>query len=237
MDKLIKLNNQTAGRDKLFRLFQYSSKLIWGTLENKATNKDLLKQLKELEYVLGTGRKLFRFGRGVDTLYAALSTLHLSDPTLRYTITFSKINMALYLITDHIIWLARAGLLDIDKAKWGKLSYKLWLFSIVMNLSRDFYELKQILRKSSCGSLKQEMQGKLTSKHNTILSKLNLYYNVLALHKDVVLDTIKNTCDVCLPLSQLGYLQISPKTVGLFGVISSMAGILPLLDSSYKLTP
>ncbi|GFR12778.1 peroxisomal membrane protein 11B [Trichonephila clavata] len=237
MDKIIKFNNQSAGRDKLFRLLQYSSRFIWASLENKTSKEDLLKQLKDLEYTLSTGRKLYRFGRGVDTLYAALSSLHLRDPALRYTITFSKINMALYLLTDHIIWLGRAGLLNIDKTKWARLSYKLWLFSLVMNLSRDFYEIKQILKKLSYGGSNQVLQAKMSHPPNTIISKLNLYYKILALHKDVVIDTVKNGCDICLPLSQLGYLSISPRTVGLFGVISSVAGMFPLLDSSYKLAP
>ncbi|GBO16826.1 hypothetical protein AVEN_223625-1 [Araneus ventricosus] len=145
--------------------------------------------------------------------------------------------MGLYLLTDHIIWLERAGLLKIDKTKWSKLSYRLWLYALVMNLSRDFYELKQILHQLNFGTLNQELQGKTVHPPNTISSKLNLYYRVLALHKDVVLDTIKNGCDICLPLSQLGYLSISPRTVGLLGVISSIAGIMPLIDSSYKLSP
>ncbi|KAF8772037.1 peroxisomal membrane protein 11B-like [Argiope bruennichi] len=237
MDKFIKLNSQTAGRDKLLRLFQYSSKLIWGSLQNKKSNAELIKLLKELEYTLSTGRKLFRFGKGFETFYTALASLHISDPTLQFTITLSRINMGLYLLTDHFIWLERVGLLKIDKTKWSKLSYRLWLYALVMNLSRDLYDLKQIFHQLSFGTLNQELQGKIIHPPNTISTKLNLYFRVLALHKDIVLDTIKNGCDICLPLSQLGYLSISPRTIGLLGTVSSIAGIIPLIDSSYKLSP
>ncbi|KAG8187484.1 hypothetical protein JTE90_009550 [Oedothorax gibbosus] len=237
MDKLVKLNNQSSGRDKLFRLVQYSSKFLWATLETRGKDKDVIDKLKELETILSTGRKLYRFGRGFDTMYAALSSLHLADLTLRYTVTFSKINMALYLFADHIIWLGRVGLIKVDKQKWTTLSYKLWLYYLVMNLTRDVYEISRIMNKLSIGGLNHELHGRKPQPSNTIFGRLNLLRRALLLHKDVVVDTVKNGCDVCLPLSQLGYLPISPRTVGLLGAVSSIAGILPLLDSSFKLAP
>lgn len=180
---------------------------------------------------------VYRFGKGLDTLYAALNTLHLADPALRYTVTFSRINMALYLFADNIIWLGRVGLINVDKLKWSRLSYKLWLYFLVMNLTRDFYEISRILNKLSVGGLNHELHGRKPQPSNTIISRLNLLRRAFALHKDVVVDTVKNGCDVCLPLAQLEYLSISPRTVGLLGAISSIAGMLPLLDSSYKLAP
>ncbi|XP_035210555.1 peroxisomal membrane protein 11A-like [Stegodyphus dumicola] len=237
MDTIIKLNNQSSGRDKIFRLVQYSSRLIWASLENKNSDKELINQLKNLEYSLSTGRKLYRFGRSLDTFYAALNTLHLDDPVLRFSITLSKINMAMYLFTDHIIWLGRVGLLSIDKEKWSKLSYKLWLYYLTMNLTRDFYEIMSVMNNFTHGSLKHDLQASNKKYANPFLSQLSMLYRLLRMHKDLALDTVKNGCDICLPLAELGYLSIHPRTVGLLGMISSVAGMLPLLDSSYKLVP
>ncbi|XP_054720442.1 peroxisomal membrane protein 11B-like [Uloborus diversus] len=237
MDKVIKLNNQTSGRDKLFRLFQYSSKIIWASLENKKKDKDIINKLKTLESSLSTARKLFRFGRSADTLYSALSSLHLDDPHLRFSITFSRINMALYLFSDHIIWLGRTGLLNIDKDKWSKLSYQLWLYYLTMNLYRDIYEISSIVNRWNSGDLNTELQCGKKKPSNSLIYKLNMLCKLLKLRKDLALDSIKNACDVCLPLAQLGYLKISPRAIGVLGTISSLAGILPLLDPSYKMSP
>ncbi|XP_015917525.2 peroxisomal membrane protein 11B [Parasteatoda tepidariorum] len=237
MDSVIKFNNKSGARDKLFRLAQYSCKLIWSTLENKKLNKELIKKLKDLETVLSTGRKLYRFGRGFETLYSCLGCMHLDDPVLHFTITFSKINTAMYLFVDHFIWLNRVGLINIDKDKWSKLYYKFWLNFVVMNLARDIYEIKKILERQSFSKLSHEFQGNRIQKGNTVSSSLQVLFSFLELHKDVIVDTVKNGCDLFLPLAQMGHVSISSRTMGILGMISSVAGMLPLIDSTYKLSP
>lgn len=57
MDKLVQLNNQAAGRDKIARLIQYSSRALWDALEKTHTNPNLVHQFKTIEYILSTFRK------------------------------------------------------------------------------------------------------------------------------------------------------------------------------------
>ena len=178
---------------------------------------------------------VYRFGRCSDTLYTALKSIHLNDPTLRHTITLSRISMAMYLLTDHIVWLGRVGLADVNTAKWSKLSYKLWLYYLVMNLSRDIYEISRIIN-NFLNTTKEVPFGKVY-KSQSLISKLQRFCGFVKMHKDVAFDTVKNGCDVCLPLAQLGYLSISPRTIGILGTLSSIAGMLPLLDPSFKLSP
>lgn len=237
MDELVKFNSQTAGRDRLFRLFQYGSRFVWAYLEKHSHDKDTINKLKNLEYSLSTARKLFRFGRSIDTFYGALNTIHLQDSTLRYTLTLSRINMALYLMSDHILWIGRVGLLNINKNKWSRISYKLWLYYLVMNLTRDVYEIVRIINMKTHGKLSTLRKGMKYTPDECSGSKLWALYNIILQHKDVTLDTIKNGCDIWLPLSQLGYANLSPGLVGLLGVISSIAGILPIVDHSCKLMP
>lgn len=177
---------------------------------------------------------VYRFGRCTDTMYTALSSIHLNDPTLRHTITLSRISMALYLLTDHIIWLGRVGLANIDHAKWSKLYYRLWLYFVTMNLGRDAYEITRIL--SQFKGSDEVPFGKI-ERSSSVIAMFQRFCGLLKTHKDVAVDTVKNGCDVCIPLAQLGYLSISPRTVGILGAISSIVGMLPLLDSSYKLAP
>lgn len=143
--------------------------------------------------------------------------------------------MALYLLTDHVIWLGRVGIADINSAKWSRRSYKLWLYYLVMNLLRDAYEISRIINKLLIPS--KEMHYRKEDRSSSLVSKLYLLCNLFKMHKDVAFDTIKNGCDVCLPLAQLGYLSISPRTVGILGVVSSLVGMLPLIDPSYKIAP
>lgn len=56
-------------------------------------------------------------------------------------------------------------------------------------------------------------------------------------HQAVIVDTIKNVCDVFIPLSSLGYSKLSPKYQGILGVISSIAGLFEILYPTAKLLP
>ncbi|KAJ8975738.1 hypothetical protein NQ317_016512 [Molorchus minor] len=93
-----------------------------------------------------TFRKLLRFGRFGESLYATLPLFEQEDVTVRYTLILSKIANSLFLLADHILWLGRADLYTINTEKWGRISNKYWLYSITMNLVRDFYEISQIMK-------------------------------------------------------------------------------------------
>ncbi|KAG5888808.1 hypothetical protein JTB14_032721 [Gonioctena quinquepunctata] len=189
MDQLIKLNNQTAGRDKIARLLQYLSRFLWHRIQQ--TNKDGVAGLKNLEFQLSTFRKLLRFGRFAESLYAALPLFQQEELPIRYTVIFSKIANSLFLLADHFLWLGRADICTVDTEKWSRISNKYWLYSITMNL----------------------------------------------VNQSVVIDTIKNGCDFFIPLTALGHVKLSPGTVGVLGTISSIAGLLVLLEPSRKLIP
>lgn len=56
-------------------------------------------------------------------------------------------------------------------------------------------------------------------------------------HQAVIVDTIKNVCDVFIPLTALGYTKLSPKYQGVLGVVSSVAGLFEILHPTAKLFP
>ena len=69
---------------------------------------------------------------------------------------------------------------------------------------------------------------------NTLLS---IFFNENEkLIKDLVIDTVKNACDLSLPLKALGYLPgANPALIALLGTISSISGIFPLMFPDCKL--
>ncbi|XP_076394607.1 peroxisomal biogenesis factor 11ab [Megachile rotundata] len=231
MDIIVKLNEQTVGRDKIIRLLQYGSRTYWYYAQNAHSTQQSAEILRSLEYTFSSFRKLLRLGRCLDSLYSALKMMKYPDIVIRVTLTLSKIANALFLLADHIIWIGRVGLLRVNIEKWSKTANKYWLMSIIMNLVRDIYEIITIL----------ECEGK-----SVLMKKSDLTPNIwkqykllfhLRNHKDVVMDAIKNGCDLFIPLTALGFTKFTPGTIGMFGVISSIVGLYTLVHPLYKLTP
>ncbi|CAL7936442.1 unnamed protein product [Xylocopa violacea] len=221
MDIIVKLNEQTVGRDKIIRLLQYGSRAYWFYGQNIRSMQHSAEILRSLEYTFSSFRKILRLGRCLDSLYSALKMSKYPDVSIRVTLTISKIANALFLLADHIIWIGRVGLCKVNIEKWGKVAHKYWLMSILMNLTRDVYEIAKVLE---CQSKK---------------SNIWEYFKVLLGldHKDIIMDTIKNGCDLFIPLTALGYTKFNAGTIGLFGMISSIVGLYTLIQPQYKLTP
>lgn len=57
MDRLVQLNNQAGGRDKIARLVQYASRAMWDSLESTNSSPALVDNFKTIEYILSTFRK------------------------------------------------------------------------------------------------------------------------------------------------------------------------------------
>lgn len=141
------------------------------------------------------------------------------DPTVRITLIVAKMANALYLLADHFIWVGRVGILRVDLEKWNKVANKYWLLTIVMSLTRDIYEIVKIL----------EHKKNIFNQHH-ILSRLKD-------HREVIMDTIKNGCDLFIPLTALGVTKCTPGTIGLLGIISSLIGLYTIIDPLSKLSP
>ncbi|XP_046492213.1 peroxisomal membrane protein 11B [Neodiprion pinetum] len=232
MDVIVKLNNQTAGRDKIIRLLQYGSRASWYFVQHGERTRQRIDILKSLEYTFSSFRKLLRLGRCLDLLYSALSSMRYPDLVVRITMTLSKISNALFLLADHIIWVGRAGICQVNVEKWNQVSNKYWLMAIVMNLVRDVYEISKIME--------QETAGLKSRAVRTCKFDLPVQFRALCCvknHTDVFVDTIKNSCDIFIPLTSLGYTRFNPGVVGLLGLISSAAGIYSLVYPLAKLTP
>ncbi|XP_026763009.1 peroxisomal membrane protein 11B [Galleria mellonella] len=236
MDILVKVNNESNGRDKLARLVQYTSRLVWHQLERRNANKYSIDRIKNLESNLGSFRKILRLGRCIDACYAALNVMHTEDPFLRFTLTSSKLAHALYLYADHIVWLSRSGFLKTDSDNWNTTANKFWLLSIVANLARDFYEILHILESNKSVLLKpSEISG--TIKHFSLTDSAKHVCTIMNCHKDVFIDTLKNSCDLFIPLTALGFTKLSPSTIGALGAVSSAAALLTIVKPITKLVP
>lgn len=176
---------------------------------------------------------MLRFGRFAESLYATLPLFEEENATIRYTVTLSKIANSLFLFADHILWLGRADVCSIDTEKWSRTCNKYWLYSITMNLVRDFYELSRIVQYQKHSVVPDNG----VNNFNDVIKALTRVISIIQSNQNVVIDTVKNGCDFFIPLNALGYTKLSPGTIGLLGAISSIAGLLVLLDPQKKLSP
>ncbi|XP_036400102.1 peroxisomal membrane protein 11A-like [Megalops cyprinoides] len=246
MESFIKFTNQSQGRDRIFRTTQYACAFIKYLLRNKAARQELVKKLQSLESNMSSGRKLFRLGNTVNAVDAAKRTLRLSDPVLRFCLTVANINRALYFVCDNVLWARNVGLIrDIDKERWSFNASRCYYFSLVMSLTRDVYVITQIMVLRARQRRHQQKVDQNQNDHRDVASvlvpKLDaflfLLYESLKSNPPVVLDTVKNLCDLFIPLDRLGIYQTNAGVVGFCGLVSSLLGILSVVRPTLKITP
>ncbi|KAH3835611.1 peroxisomal membrane protein 11B-like [Dreissena polymorpha] len=240
VNNIIKFNAQTNGRDKLCRLFQYGCRLAWGRLQ-QTDKKDLLTTLKNIESMLSMTRKLLRFGRSLDFIQGALKSIHLKDGVLRLTLTLSKINQAFYLLFDHFLWFHNVGAVKLDKQYWSDVSSRFYLATLLLNLSRDFYGIYQVIEEElALGESRGNSSGAYQNGEASPRTSRQRKVNVLdVLHQNIplIMDTIKNLFDLAIPMSALQMVHLSPQKQGLFGIISSFLALLVVWNPTLKLVP
>lgn len=244
LDNIVKFNSLASGRDKLFRLVQYSSKCSWYYLQKYGISEEIVVKLQRLSNALSTTRKFMRLGKSVDFLHGALRSIHLADNVLRWTITLSKLNQSVYLLFDHIVWAGRVGLAVIDKDKWGNLSARFWLVTIILNVIRDLYEIfgtiySEMKQRDARVSRSQYKNGAAEYKQllRPSMSNRQLILKCISENPPAFIDLARNVCDAILPLEALGFIKASPGMQGLTGTVSSVLGIASTWNPLLRLVP
>ncbi|XP_074773121.1 peroxisomal membrane protein 11A isoform X2 [Athene noctua] len=212
MESFVDLTNRCQGRDQLFRATQYTCMLLSYLIEHKAGKEKLVMKLKQLESNMSSGRKT------------------------------SNLTRALYFICDAILWLKSTGLQpDIDKMKWQNRATKCYYLSLLINLARDWYEiswrLEQAIRKENT------KENSIWDKHSQELHHVKcdglhsylLLFQILKRNPPLLLDLVKNLCDLSGPLDTLGIYKTNPGVIGLCGILSSLVGIFTLANPCLKL--
>ena len=132
------------------RAAQYACSLLGHALQKHGASPELQKQIRQLEGHLSLGRKLLHLGNSADALESAKRAVHLSDVVLRFCITVSHLNRAMYFACDNVLWAGKSGLAPrVDQEKWAQRSFSYYLFSLIMNLSRDAYGIRLLMEQES----------------------------------------------------------------------------------------
>ncbi|EHB18459.1 Peroxisomal membrane protein 11A [Heterocephalus glaber] len=243
MDAFIRFANQTQGRDRLFRATQYTCMLLRYLLEPKA-GEDVLMKLKKLESSVSTGRKWFRLGNVVHAIQATEQSIHATDLVPRLCLTLANLNRVVYFICDTVLWVKNVGLASgINKEKWQMWAARHYYYFLLLSLARDLYEISLQMaqvtherakggKSSSRDPLRQSVADEETE---WLQSFLLLLFRSLKRHPPLFLDTVKNFCDILIPLDQLGIYKSTVGVIGLGGLVSSVAGIITVVYPHLKL--
>ncbi|KAL7402690.1 hypothetical protein ABVT39_018454 [Epinephelus coioides] len=246
MDAVVNFTSQSQGRDRIFRATQYACALSRYLLRNHTERKDLVAKLKSLETNMSAGRKLFRLGNTINSIEAAKRTMRLSDRVLCLCLTAANVSRALYFICDNVLWARSVGLIrDIDKERWSVNSSRFYFLSLVMSLTRDVYVVLRLMAERARDKhFRQKMELHLNESPEVaeaVIPQLDallfLLWESLKSHPAVALDTLKNICDLFIPLDRLGIYQSNAGVVGFCGLISSVIGIVTLTQPVLKLKP
>lgn len=262
MESWVRFSAQSQAKERVFRAAQYACTLLGYTLQKGGAAAELLKTIKQLEAHLSLSRKLLRLGNSAEALEAAKRAVHLSDCVLRLCITVAHLNRAMYFACDNVLWAGKTGLLpQLDQNKWSQRSFRYYLFALILNLTRDAYEIRLLMERES-----RSISAKSSLASPSVLSpgpengefspgssappfpalpvltarlqrQLHLLISVLRNNPPLLLDLLKNLCDLFIPLDKLDMYPTSPGFVGACGLTSSILSILTILYPWLKLKP
>ncbi|XP_058912623.1 peroxisomal membrane protein 11A isoform X1 [Kogia breviceps] len=244
MDAFIRFTNQTQGRDRLFRATQYTCMLLRYLLEPKADKEEIVMKLKKLESSVSTGRKWFRLGNVVHAVQTIQQSIQATDLVPRICLILASLNRVIYFICDTILFVRSVGLASgINKEKWRMCAARHYYYSLLLSLVRDLYEISLQMEQVAHDRAKKEkspsqdplVYNVADEETEWLQSFLLLLFRSLKKHPPLLLDTVKNFCDILNPLDQLGIYKSNPGIIGLGGLVSSIAGIIIVAYPQMKL--
>nr|XP_060611173.1 peroxisomal membrane protein 11A [Anolis sagrei ordinatus] len=237
MEAFVRFTDQSRGRERAFRATQYACMLLSYVLEQKPGQEQVVMKLKRLESNVSSGRKLFRLGNMIHAIVAARQSAQLPNVIPRLCLTASNLNRAMYFICDTVLWVKSVGLVsNVDKKKWRDWATRCYYYSLMMNLAEDLYEL--CWRMERMARMQSPKEDSSSCSHNVDESLLPFpLFLCLALrkHPPLLLDTVKNLCDLSSPLDRLGIYRSNPGIIGICGLISSLVGILTIAKPQLRL--
>ncbi|KAL1774111.1 peroxisomal membrane protein 11A isoform X1 [Sigmodon hispidus] len=243
MDAFIRVSNQSQGRDRLFRATQHACMLLRYLLESKAGKEDMVMKLRSLESSVSTGRKWFRLGNVVHAIQATEQSIQVTDLVPRLCLTLANLNRVVYYVCDTVLWVKSVGLTSgANREKWQMWATRHYYYFLLLSLLRDLYEILLQMKRVAHDREKRRESSRDPPGYSVVheeaewlQSFLLLLLRSLQQHPPLLLDTVKNLCDILIPLNQLGIYKSNLGIVGLGGLVSSLAGLITVVYPQLKL--
>ncbi|KAM7372745.1 hypothetical protein PAMP_007643 [Pampus punctatissimus] len=234
MDSWVRFNAQSQAKERVIRAAQYACTLLGYTLQKGDAAAEIRRTVSQLE-----------------------AHMSLTRNVLRLCLTISHLNRAMYFACDNVLWAGKTGLISkLDQKKWSQRSFRYYLFALILNLTRDVYELHLLMEcearyratktpLSPCPSTthpSDDLSATPAAVAVPVMSawmrrKLHLLVTVLYSNPPLLLDLLKNSCDIFIPLDRLGIYPTGTGFVGACGLASSVLSILTMVHPWLKLKP
>jgi peroxin-11B len=157
-----------------------------------------------------------RVGKFVEHFRAAAvaSDAKSMDPVLRFTAVGRQLGYAMYMLLDNTCVLDATGIRKFSSApRIGREAYKAWFTGLSFSIASGVYSYYNL-------SLRQKsVTGSSDPEKVVEMKKVEKELNA------VVVQLLSDLCDVTIPSSALGWVDLDDGVVGLAGTTSSLLGV------------
>lgn len=207
----------TIGRDKTLRTIQYFSRFLAWYLYRTNRPQTTVNIFDQTKKSFGSARKAFRIGKFVEHFKAAAvaSDSKSMDPVLKYLAVGRQLGYGFYLLLDAISYFDTTGIYKLQSgARIAKEAYRAWFVGLACNIAAGvytLYNLQQIAKKQqqSVGDAEKKVEQK-TLEREKAATQLQL---------------LSDVCDITVPSSAIGMVNLDDGIVGLAGTVSSLIGL------------
>ncbi|KAF1359128.1 peroxisomal biogenesis factor 11 [Lizonia empirigonia] len=206
----------TVGRDKVLRTLQYFSRFLAWYLYRTNRPQASIAPFDNTKKTLGTARKLMRVGKFVEHFRAAAvaSDAAALDPIIRCTSVGRQLGYALYMLLDSANILDATG---IQKSAHGvrllRSANHAWLSGIAFSIVQGVYALYGLQARSRAVAAGADPEK--------VVEEKKVAKELAAVKVQLVSDL----CDITIPATALGWVQLDDGIVGLAGTTSSLLGV------------
>lgn len=201
-----------SGRDKMYRLLQYTSKMVHFQLGQSGAPKETVAWVKHISKTLSNGRKFFRLGKFIDNWYKAYQHIQKNGLSCVSEVDIIRLLTCGAYISDMIFYIYDA-LAWIEAAKIGKFP------SYNVKFNRNRWNAFRYTLKFTAGLMWLRHVQAGTAE----------YYK----HRRTA---VKSFLDVCNPLKSLGYNSLNDGQIGMLGTVTSLIGMYDDLFAKKKKT-
>ncbi|WVQ82387.1 hypothetical protein IAT38_004515 [Cryptococcus sp. DSM 104549] len=231
----------TVGRDKVYRLIQYLSRLIaWSLLRRGKV--DTAARWEGLKNGIAQGRKVMRIFRNAEFLQSSVNLAQRPITSLRGPAQISQlaqIGRQLgyfgFFTSDTIVWLNSVGFLRLDKettARFQRYMYRSWFTGILLSLlssSASLVKLRADSRRFALGAeiAKRESGDEKSAEDSAreATERRERGRALLAQRQSILSQLVSDSFDIWIPATALGYANLSEGALGALGATTSYMGL------------
>ncbi|RYO67622.1 hypothetical protein AA0116_g253 [Alternaria tenuissima] len=206
----------TVGRDKVLRTLQYFSRFLAWYLYRTNKPASSIAPYEATKKTFGATRKLMRVGKFVEHFRAAAvaSDAKTMDPVLRFTAVGRQLGYAFYMLCDNACVLDATSIRKSSFApRLLREGHRAWFAGISFSIASGLYSYYNLLQHSKTITSSSDPEKVVETK------KLQKELNA------VKVQLISDLCDITIPSSALGWVDLDDGIVGLAGTTSSLLGV------------